>query len=186
MRVQPRCAAAAGRASSPHVPLSQRTHPARPRRHRRRRLRRPAGGPSPAPRAGRRHADRPAQLPPLPAAAVSGGRGSRVRGRDRPTAAEHLPPPAERQRRSRRGLAGRSRAPPRPDRRRRRLARGGPVRHADRGGAAPATSTSATTNGDRSHPRSRRSRARSTRAAGSSGPSRPQSSSTTPRAAQRG
>ena len=90
--------------------------------------------PAPAPGAGRRHADRPAQLPPLPAAALPGGRPARCRrGRDRRAAARVFRPPAQRPRRlgevtgvdleRRRVLIDAAGRPRRCD----------PVRHADRG-----------------------------------------------------
>ena len=66
------------------------------RRHRRRWLRRAVRRPRPERRAGRGHARRSPQLPPLPAAAVPGGDGLAGAERDRRAAARHPAPPAQR------------------------------------------------------------------------------------------
>jgi hypothetical protein len=106
-----------------------------PRRHRRRRLRRAVRGAQARPGSrGRSHAHRPAQLPPLPAAALPGRHGRPLAGRHRPAAPRHPAPQREHARRSRRGRRARSgRAPCRAQRRRHGRLRHAPRR--DRGAA---------------------------------------------------
>ena len=81
------------------------------RRHRRRRIRRPLGRQGAAPRSLRRHGDRPAQLSPVPAAALSGRDRRPLARRYRLADPRHPARPAKRQRRARQGLGRRCRAP---------------------------------------------------------------------------
>src|SRR5207237_1387569 len=92
---------------------------AAPRRRHRRRLRRPTGQPEALAPARRGHTRRSAQFPSLPAARLPGGHRRRLAGRDLLPAAAHLPPPAQRARRARRGGRLRPRRAPRRAARRR-------------------------------------------------------------------
>ena len=105
-------------------------------RRRRRRFRRVAGRSQPRWCAGRDHARRPAQLPPLPAAPVPGRDRLAVAGGDRVTAARHLQEAEERPRAvgRRDGLRPGAQAGPAREAAQRRGARCDPVRHAGRVG----------------------------------------------------
>ena len=74
-----------------------------PRGGRRWRVRRPSGGDQTRPPAGRGHAHRPAEFPPLSAARLPGRYWRAVRRRDLLSATTHLSPPAQRRSRARRG-----------------------------------------------------------------------------------
>ena len=80
------------------------SHDRSPRRHRRSRLRRAFGRESAGRKAVRRHGDRPAQLSPVPAAALSGRDRKPVACRDRLSDPRHPAARAERQRDARQGV----------------------------------------------------------------------------------
>ena len=132
--------------------------------------------------ARRRHADRPQQLPPVPAADVPGQHRRALARRDRRAAARDLPRRSQRARADGRGRPARPRAPPRHAAPRGRRAGGGDraVRHARRGRPARATRTSGTTSGVRWRSRSRRSTVRCGSGRASSPRSRAPSSRRTP------